>query len=100
MPDLKYDTETMRDTATKYREIATTMQDLQKTLKKEIEDLKNNYWKSAAGTAFQEMYEEGWSTNVDKYVKILEEMARQLDKAANDYDDITVKLNAIEGVKI
>jgi WXG100 family type VII secretion target len=100
MADLKYDTETMRITATNYRTIATTMSSLQKTLKKQIADLKAVYWKSDAGTAFQDMYEDGWADNVDKYVAVLNEMARQLDAAANEYDKVTAKLKEIEGVSI
>ena len=52
MPDLKYDTEMMRTTASNYREIASTMLSLEEILKKQIADLKYAYWKSDAGTAF------------------------------------------------
>lgn len=100
MADLKYDTETMKNTANKYRDIANTMTDLQKILKNQIADLKNIYWKSDAGTAFQEMYENGWADNVDKYVAILNEMAKQLDAAYIKYDLVTAKLKEIEGVSI
>ena len=100
MADLRYDTETMRTTAAKYRNIATTMSGLQNTLKKQIEDLKSVYWKSDAGTAFQAMYENGWADNVNKYMAILNEMARQLDIAANEYDKVTAKIKEIEGSSI
>lgn len=100
MADLKYDTETMRTVANSYRETAVTMGNLEKKLKKQIADLKDIYWKSDAGTAFQEMYEEGWADNVDDYIAVLNEMARQLDKAANDYDTVTAKLNCIDGISI
>jgi hypothetical protein len=46
------------------------------------------------------MYEDGWADNVDKYVAVLNEMARQLDAAANEYDKVTAKLKEIEGVSI
>ena len=100
MPDLKYETEHMYYTSSKYRKIASTMLSLQKTLKKEIEDLKNTYWKSDAGDEFQKMYQDGWSGNVDKYVATLNEMADQLDKAAREYDKVTAKLREIEGISI
>lgn len=43
MPDLKYDTEMMRTTASNYREIASTMLSLEEILKKQIADLKYAY---------------------------------------------------------
>lgn len=100
MAGLKYDTGTMRETASKYREIARTMTKLQNTLKKQIADLKSVYWKSDAGDAFQKMYEGNWADNVNKYVAVLDEMANQLDTAANEYDKITVELKQIEGVSV
>lgn len=100
MPDLKYDTEMMRTVAGEYRDIAKTMNTLEKSLKKQISDLKGIYWKSDAGDAFQEAYEDGWANNVDKYVAVLNEMASQLDKAAGDYDSVTKKLNRIDGITI
>lgn len=100
MADLKYDTETMRDVASEYREIAERMGKLEVILKRSIEDLKNTHWKSDAGRGFQNMYEEGWVSNVDKYILVLNEMARQLDHAANEYDTVTDKLTGIEGVSL
>ncbi len=100
MPDLKYDTEMMRTTASNYREIASTMLSLEEILKKQIADLKYAYWKSDAGTAFQMMYEEGWAANVGKYVAVLNEMAVQLDRAAGEYDNVTAKLREIDGISV
>lgn len=100
MADLKYDTEIMRTTAKNYRQIAITMSELQKKLKQQIGDLKNIYWKSDAGTAFQNMYEEGWADNVNKYMAVLNEMAEQLDVAADEYDKVTEKIKEIAGISI
>ena len=100
MADLKYDTEAMRTTASNYRNIATKMSELQEKLKSQIDDLKNIHWKSDAGTAFQDMYEDGWANNVNKYMIVLNEMAEQLDAAANEYDKVTEKLKEIEGISI
>jgi len=94
MADLKYDTLTMRETAHKYREIAINLRDLQISLQKHIHDLKNTYWKSDAGAAFQSMYDDDCVKNLDKYVAVLDEMAGQLDKAARDYDSVTSKLQS------
>lgn len=100
MPDLKYDTEMMRTTASNYRKIIKTMSDLKDQLKEQISDLKSIYWRSEAGNAFQDMYEDGWANNVDKYVAVLDEMAMQLDKAAEEYDTVTAKLKEIEGISV
>jgi WXG100 family type VII secretion target len=100
MAELKYDTGMMRETASNYRKIAGTMTDLEKSLKNQIADLKNVFWKSDAGTAFQNMYEDGWANNVDKYVAVLNEMAGQLEIAANEYDKISAKLREIEGISV
>ena len=98
MADLKYDTITMRKTASFYKDIAWRMRNLSSTLKKQITMLKDECWKSDAGTAFLKMYEDGWADNVEKYVLILEEMAVQLNQAAQEYDTVTAKLREIEGI--
>ena len=100
LPDLKYDTEELRNSAKRYRETAEKLTQVKKELKKSISDLKNVYWKSTAGTAFQDMYEETWAVNVEKYAAVMKEMAGQLDKAAADYDDVTNKLKNIDGIDI
>lgn len=100
LPDLKYDTEELRNSAKRYRETAQKLTLLKDELKKSISDLKNLYWKSDAGTAFQELYEETWATNVEKYAAVMNEMAGQLEKAAADYDEVTDKLKNIDGIDI
>lgn len=100
MADLKYDTEMMRTTAQNFNDIADRMTTLKESLAKQIDDLKSVYWKSDAGSAFQDMYKDGWASNVDKYVAVLNEMASQLQQAASEYDKITDKLKEIEGVSV
>lgn len=100
MADLKYDTDTMRGVATKYRDVANRLRMLGADLKKQIVDLKNVHWKSNAGTAFQNMYEEGWMNNVEKYILVLQEMAKELDNAALAYDMVTDKLKEIDGISV
>lgn len=100
MADLKYDTDSMRTVASEYRAIAEKMSTLEVTLKNAISELKDEYWRSDAGDAFQEMYEEDWAKNVDKYVLVLGEMARQLDIAADDYDQVTARLREIDGISV
>lgn len=98
MADLEYDTDEMRSSAQKYREIAVDLGTVEKDLKKQIADLKSVYWQSDAGDAFMDMYEETWAANVDKYILVLDKMASLLDQAANDYDSVTEKLKTIPEV--
>lgn len=100
MPDLKYNTEDMRGSAEKYREIADELENVKKDLKKQIEDLKAVYWRSEAGNAFMKMYQDTWAVNVEKYIAVLREMARILDRAAGDYDSVTQKMKSIPGIQI
>lgn len=100
MPDLKYNTSDLRDSAAKYRDIADEMKSVKTDLKKQISDLKDVYWKSEAGEEFMNLYEDSWATNVDKYVAVLREMASILEKAANDYDDVTSKIKTIPEIEI
>ncbi len=95
MPDLKFNTEDMRNSAQQYRSIAEELANVKKTLKQQISDLKDIYWKSEAGEEFMNLYEDTWAVNVDKYVAVLEEMADILDRAAKDYDSITGKISEI-----
>jgi len=74
------------------------MEKNKKELRQTISDLKSTYWKSFAGDQFQDLYEDGWAKNVEKYIDVLDEMAEQLDKAAIEYDKVTDQLRKIEGV--
>ena len=98
MPNLKYDTDTMRQVAADYIDTANTLTGLGRDLEKQIADLRNIYWKSDAGAGFQERYKEGWMNNVNNYAAVLQEMSAELNKAAEDYDRVTAKLREIEGV--
>ena len=98
MTDLRYDTEQMRSSAKEYRETAAELANVRKELKKQIDDLKNTHWKSEAGKAFLEVYEDDWAKGVDRYVAVLNKMSELLDKAARDYDEVTKELNKIDGI--
>ncbi len=86
--------------AQNYREVSEKLESLRKELKNKIEDLKNTDWRSDAGRAFMEIYEDNWSSNVEKYAAVLKEMAGQLERAASEYDSVTDKLKAIEGISV
>lgn len=85
----------MRESAKTYKETAQKLESVKENLKKQIHDLKNTHWKSDAGEAFMEEYEETWAVNAEKYAAVMREMADQLERAANDYDTVTDKINQI-----
>ena len=95
MADLAFDTEEIRGTAKTFRETGDDMMSLRKELSAKISNLKDVNWKSDGGKAFQEMYEDDWCKNVDKYVAMLKEMAGMLDSAAADYDALAEKANGL-----
>ena len=86
MADLAFNTEEIRGTAKIFRENAENMLQLKDELRGKIQNLKDVNWKSEGGAAFQELYEDNWSKNVEKYGAMLKEMAGMLDDAAKDYE--------------
>lgn len=100
MAKLKYDTDTMRRTARRYKEKAVELQKVKDDLKKMISSLKEEDWKSDAGDAFMKMYDDSWASNVEKYIAVLNEMADLLERAAGDYESINQYLRQIPGVRV
>lgn len=83
--DLRYDTEAINTAITDYREIVTEMDELKTELSKLFEQLKDEDWKSKAGEAFSNKYEEGWAANVDKYIAVVNELADILEYVNTNY---------------
>lgn len=86
---LRYDTEVMRSQATRYQQTATKMREIKADLNRSIDTLVADFWQSEAGDAFKETYSSDWGENVDKYVAVLEEFAKMLREAAEEYDQVT-----------
>lgn len=86
---LRYDTEKMRSSAKKYESIADKMVSVKNDINSQVKKLVANDWRSDAGDAFSEMYSADWGKNVDKYVAVLRELAKMLEKAAREYDEVT-----------
>lgn len=95
MADLAFNTEELCGTAKVFRENAESMLKLKDDLRAKIQDLKDVNWKSTGGAAFQELYEDNWSKNVEKYGAMLKEMARMLDDAAKDYEALADKASQL-----
>lgn len=83
--DLRYDTEAISKAITEYRDIATEMDTLKKELSTLFVQLKDEDWKSKAGEAFSEKYEEDWAANVDKYTAVVNELANILEHVNTNY---------------
>ena len=83
--DLRYDTEAINKAITDYREIATDMDNLKTELSKLFVQLKDEDWKSKAGEAFSNKYEENWAANVDKYIAVVNELANILEYVNTNY---------------
>lgn len=83
--DLRYDTEAIGKAISEYKDIATNMDELKTELSKLFESLKNDDWKSKAGEAFANKYEDNWAANVDKYIAVVNELADILEYVNNNY---------------
>ena len=96
MPDLRYDTEDIKATAQLFENTGKDMLDLKSKLSSQIAALKDTYWVSSGGEAFQEAYEDNWGDNIVKYVDVLNEMARLLKDAAGEYERLESRARALK----
>ena len=96
MADLRFNTATMQSSVESYRKIAEDMLALKKDLEGKIEELRNVSWQSAAGQAFVDEYKDGWAANVDKHTVVLAELASLIEKAAQDYERLAEKADALK----
>lgn len=83
--DLRYDTDAITKVINEYRTIATDMDKLKKDLSNLFVQLKDEDWKSKAGEAFSNKYEENWAENVDKYIAVVNELANILEHVNDNY---------------
>ncbi len=86
MFDLRFDTDVMQNTINEYQSIYDGIQDLKNRLSKDMEDLRDVYWQSEAGTAFFAKYNAGWADNVDVYLKVVDFLKTQLIDAKGKYE--------------
>ena len=86
---LRYDTNAMREAASKYEAQANKMLEVRNDLNESIDTLVSVYWRSNAGKAFEQTYSADWGQNVNKYVAVLKELAKMLRKVASEYDAVT-----------
>ena len=94
MADLVYDTELIEDTITAYNECVESMTTLETSMKDMVEDVKKA-WKSNAGDAFFEKYNDEWLKGFKQYREVLEHMAENLGAAKKKYEEVTTQAKSL-----
>ena len=92
---LKYDTEQMNETKRIYNECVTDMETLRTKMGKMVDDVKEG-WKSEAGNAFFDKYDNEWLQGFVQYKEVLSHMAENLDSAKGKYSEITRQAKALK----
>lgn len=95
MAVLKYDVEVMQSVKNDYTSCIKDMKSLKKKMQNMVSEIEDA-WKSEAGTAFFEKFNDEWLDSFTQYVKVLEHMSENLDYAKGKYSEITKKANAIK----
>lgn len=98
---LKYDTEQMATTRRIYKECVngTDSSDgllgIQAKMQAMVDEVKGA-WKSEAGEAFFEKYDNEWLKGFVQYQEVLDHMADNLDVAEGKYSEITRQAEALK----
>lgn len=92
---LKYDTEKMIETKVKYENYVKEMSRLQDNMQKVVDKVKEA-WRTEAGDAFFEKYNNEWLKGFVQYQEVLSHMASNLDIAQSKYSEITRQANALK----
>ncbi len=96
MADLIINQEQLQTAQTKYSEYAQQMDDLRKTLKDAVDNIRDS-WQSEAGEVFFSKFDEDWEKNVKDYVNVLNHMADNMLKANTLYEEV---FDAAEALKV
>lgn len=95
MSYLQYDTDKLEQTKKVYEDSVTVMNDIQTKMSDMVNEVKDA-WKSDAGDAFFNKYNDEWLKAFTQYKEVLEHMAANLDIANNEYSEITQQANALK----
>lgn len=76
--------EAMETARTGYLDCASRMTTLRDTLKTAVEDIRSG-WKSDAGTAFFEKFDDEWLKNFNDYIAVIEHMGDNMSDAQKKY---------------
>ena len=95
MAYLKYDTEKMQAVKNTYNNCVKSMDELQSSMQAIVDEVRDA-WKSEAGDAFFEKYDNEWLKGFTQYKEVLDHMALNLNQASGRYYEITKQLNALK----
>lgn len=87
--NLAFDTETLKDCAEKYGDIAKELREMAKKLDNCLSELVKSGWTTPAGEQFYKLTETNWNENIEKYAALLETLEKILKEAARDYDNLS-----------
>lgn len=91
---LKFDVDAISSMRKKLQETAKELTDYKVTLIKEVEALKAN-WRTTAGKKFTQNIDTDWSSQVDKYVKVINAVDELLAVAESDYKAVADKAKTV-----
>lgn len=92
---LKYNTDKMAATKRKYMDCVRDMEHIQSKMKKMVDEVRDA-WKSEAGDAFFDKYDNEWLKGFVQYKEVLSHMAENLDAASSRYSEITRQANKLK----
>lgn len=95
MAYLKYDTEKMESVKATYNACVADMDALQTKMQAMVDEVRDA-WKSEAGDAFFDKYDNEWLKGFTQYKEVLQHMAENLDVASGRYSEITQQADALK----
>ena len=95
MAYLKYDTDKMQTVKATYNTCVADMDALQAKMQAMVDEVRDA-WRSEAGDAFFDKYDNQWLKGFTHYKEVLSHMASNLDVASGRYSEITQQANALK----
>lgn len=93
--DLKFDVDAFSTAINEYNSVSEELMKIKCDLETQLQNLKDGYWKTQAGEAFLNQYNQGWADNVQKYILVLQELAKLLKRAQSDYSQLECEIKNI-----
>lgn len=95
MAYLKYDTEKMESVKITYNACVADMDAIQSKMQTMVDEVRDA-WKSEAGDAFFDKYDNEWLKGFKQYKEVLQHMAENLDVASGRYSEVTQQADALK----
>lgn len=94
MAYLQYDTDTINNVKTQYVNYVTKMDEIQYNMKKMVDEIREA-WRSEAGDAFFDKFDNEWLKGFEQYKEVLNHMSDILAVAGERYLEITRLANKL-----